>query len=164
MSTPTGDNAFLHALELNVRIELTLVETSQPWEQAVRVPIDQWLSDPADDQRYEVGLRSLLGAVEALEDGYGPGNHPPPTEAPESHYGGAFPQQVRTWTETDGRLAMRVTRQHVVEILRTARLPELAEEAYRLLPDPVEYNDAARFLFQYGITKDDLISRVGGSP
>jgi hypothetical protein len=164
MSTPTGDNAFLHALELNVRIELTLAETSQPWEQAVRVPIDEWLSDPADDQHYEVSLRSLLGAVEALEDGPGPGNHPLQTEAPESHYSGAFPQQVRTRTETEGRLAMRVTRQHVVDILRTARLPELAEEAHRLLPDPVEYNDAARFLFQYGITKDDLISRVGGSP
>jgi hypothetical protein len=72
MSTPTGDNAFLRALELNVRTELTLAETSQPWEEAVGVPIDEWLSDPADDQRYEVGLRSLLGAVEALENGSGP--------------------------------------------------------------------------------------------
>ena len=92
MSTPTGDNAFLHALELNVRTELTLVETSQPWEQAVNVPIDEWLSDPADYQRYEVGLRSLLGAVEAVEDGSGPANPPPPTEMPESHCRGAFPQ------------------------------------------------------------------------
>ena len=41
---------------------------------------------------------------------------------------------------------MQVTRQHVVGILRMARLPELAEEAHRVLPDPVEYNDAARFL------------------
>ena len=32
------------------------------------MPIDQWLTDPADEQRYEVGLRSLFGAVEALED------------------------------------------------------------------------------------------------
>jgi hypothetical protein len=59
---------------------------------------------------------------------------------------------------------MQVTRQHVVDILRTARLPELAEKARRVLPDPVEYNQAALFLFQYGITKDDLISRMGGSP
>lgn len=84
MSTPTGDHAFLYALELNVRTELTLAETSQPWEEAVRVPIDQWLSDPADDQRYEVGLRSLLGAVEALEDASVPGDRPPPGEVPES--------------------------------------------------------------------------------
>ena len=59
---------------------------------------------------------------------------------------------------------MQVTRQHVVDILQTARLVELAEEARRVLPDPVEYNYAARFLVQYGITKDELISRVGGSP
>ena len=72
MSTPTGSNAFLHELELNVRTELTLAETGQPWEEAVCVPIEEWLSDPADDQRYEASLRSLLGAVEAMEDGSGP--------------------------------------------------------------------------------------------
>ena len=72
MSSPTGDNAFLHELELNVRTELTVAETSRGWEEAVSAPIDEWLSDPADDQRYEASLRSLLGAVEALEDGFGP--------------------------------------------------------------------------------------------
>jgi hypothetical protein len=71
MSTPTGDNAFLYQLELNVRAELTLGETSQPEEEAISVPINERLVDPADAQRYEVGLRSLLGAVEALEDGPG---------------------------------------------------------------------------------------------
>ena len=55
---------------------------------------------------------------------------------------------------------MQVTRQHVVDILRTARLRELAEEASRVLPDPVEYQLAERFLAQYGITKDELISRI----
>jgi hypothetical protein len=67
MSIPTSDNVFLDQLELTVRAELTEVETSQP-EEAACVPIDQWLTDPADEQRYEVGLRSLFGAVEALED------------------------------------------------------------------------------------------------
>jgi hypothetical protein len=28
----------------------------------------------------------------------------------------------------------------------------------------VEYNYAERFLAQYGVTKDELISRLGGSP
>ena len=59
---------------------------------------------------------------------------------------------------------MLVTRQHVVDILRIAALPDVAEEASRLLPDPVVYNQAERFLAQYGITKDELISRRGGSP
>jgi hypothetical protein len=69
MSIPTGDNAFLHELELNVRTELTQAETGQPEEEAAGVLIDEWLLDPADVQRYDVGLRDLLGAVEALEDG-----------------------------------------------------------------------------------------------
>ena len=59
---------------------------------------------------------------------------------------------------------MQVTRQHVVDILQTVRLRDVAEEARRALPDPVEYNHAERFLAQYGITKDELISRMGGSP
>ena len=73
MNTLTSGSAFLHELELTVRTELTLAETGQPYEEAITIPIDEWLSDPADDQRYEVGLRSLLGAVEALEDSLDPG-------------------------------------------------------------------------------------------
>jgi hypothetical protein len=69
VSTPTGDNAFLHAVELNVRAELALVETGQPEKEAADVPIGEWLVDPEDEQHYEVGLRNLLGAVEALEGG-----------------------------------------------------------------------------------------------
>jgi hypothetical protein len=59
---------------------------------------------------------------------------------------------------------MQVTGEHVVGILRIAALPDLAEEARRVLPDSVEYNYAERFLAQYGVTKDELISRLGGSP
>jgi hypothetical protein len=73
VSLPNGDNAFLHELELDVRAELTLIEASQPEEEAAGIPIDKWLSDPADDQRYEVDVRSLLDAVEVLKDGSGPG-------------------------------------------------------------------------------------------
>ena len=66
MSTPNSDNVFLDELEVTVRAELIEVETSPP-EEAACEPIDQWLTDPADEQRYEAGLRSLFGAVEALE-------------------------------------------------------------------------------------------------
>ena len=59
---------------------------------------------------------------------------------------------------------MQVTRQHVVDILRMAGLAELAEEAQRTLPDPLEYKQAERFLAGYSITKDELISIMGGSP
>jgi hypothetical protein len=89
MSTPTGDNAFLHELELTVRAELTLAETSLPEdetslpeEQADGMPGDEWPPDP-DVQRYDVVLHALLGAVEALEDSSGPGDHAPPAEMAE---------------------------------------------------------------------------------
>jgi hypothetical protein len=55
-----GDHVSLPELELNVRTELTRAETGQPDE-------EQW-PDP-DAERYETALRSLLGAVEALEQG-----------------------------------------------------------------------------------------------
>lgn len=58
------NDAFLDRLELNVRTELTNAENSD----AVARPMDEWMFDPADAEREEAGLRSLLGAVEALEE------------------------------------------------------------------------------------------------
>lgn len=103
MSIPTGGNAFLYELELTVTTELTQAETNPPEEEAVGVPIDEWLSDPADAQRYEVGLRNLLGAVEALEDGFGPGGHRPPADVRESaSTAGCSPTGPDRFTETEG--------------------------------------------------------------
>ncbi|MFF3441147.1 hypothetical protein [Streptosporangium sp. NPDC002721] len=68
MGTPTGENGFLYELEVEVEEELTLVESSHP-EEAMDLPVTEWLFDPADAQRDEIGLRGLLGAVEALEGG-----------------------------------------------------------------------------------------------
>ena len=71
MCTPIDENAFLYELELNVSTELMLAESGQPEEEAVDLSMDEWLFDPSDAQRYEIGLHNLLGAVEALEDGSG---------------------------------------------------------------------------------------------
>lgn len=76
MSTPGEADAFLHEFELTVRTELTIAETSQPEEEAGGVPDVRMLLDP-DAERYEVALRSLLGAVEALEE-------VPPGRTPET--------------------------------------------------------------------------------
>ena len=66
LSTPAGGSAFLQELEVSVCTELTLAETGPSEEEAVSLPIEEWLSDPADDERYEAGLLDLLGAVEAV--------------------------------------------------------------------------------------------------
>jgi hypothetical protein len=56
------------------------------------------------------------------------------------------------------------TRQHVVDILRRTGYTQAADEAMRVLPDPVDRDDLGRWLAAYGITIDELISRMGGSP
>jgi hypothetical protein len=59
---------------------------------------------------------------------------------------------------------MQCARQDVVDVLRRTGLPELAEEALRVLPDPVDLEFAAEVLQSYGVTTDELIDRMGGSP
>ncbi|MCO1659917.1 peroxidase family protein [Pseudonocardia humida] len=78
MSTPTGDHAFLHDLEGTVREELALAERGRSAEEAFTAPIAEWLFDPADIEREEIGLRSLLGAVEAVEGSSRPAGGAPP--------------------------------------------------------------------------------------
>ncbi|MFD0886185.1 hypothetical protein ACFQ08_16695 [Streptosporangium algeriense] len=74
MSAPNSENEFLDELKAEVAIELTLVEASHPEEMA-GLPVTDWLYDPADAEREEIGLRGLLDAVEALEDDSRHGGH-----------------------------------------------------------------------------------------
>jgi hypothetical protein len=59
---------------------------------------------------------------------------------------------------------MQLTKQHVVEVLHTAGLPEMADKALRDLPDPVDSEQVAAWAVPYGVNMGDLVSRVGGSP
>jgi hypothetical protein len=49
---------------------------------------------------------------------------------------------------------------------RQAQGPEclLADEAPRVLPDPADFNQIATWLQEHGLTYDELISQMGGSP
>jgi hypothetical protein len=59
---------------------------------------------------------------------------------------------------------MLVSKQSVVEALRKAGQREAAEEAERVLSDPVDLEYAQRLGFErFGITRDELISAIGGS-
>lgn len=68
MSTPSGDGEFLDEFEIEIEAELTLAEASRP-EDAAGLPVADWLFDPTDAEREEIGLRGLLDAVEVLKDG-----------------------------------------------------------------------------------------------
>jgi hypothetical protein len=60
---------------------------------------------------------------------------------------------------------VEVTREHLSDVLRRAGFrPDEAERVAASLPDPVDLDQAAEVLLSYGITKDELISRMGGSP
>jgi hypothetical protein len=56
------------------------------------------------------------------------------------------------------------SRQEVVNVLRRAGYPELADEAMRDLPDPVDFDYVLAWGARHGVTRDSLISRMGGSP
>jgi hypothetical protein len=61
-------------------------------------------------------------------------------------------------------VAVQLTRQHVIDVLRTAGLPEIADEALRDLPDPVDSEQVYAWAVPHGINMGELISRMGGSP
>jgi hypothetical protein len=61
-------------------------------------------------------------------------------------------------------VAMLIAKREIVEVLRKAGHFEAADEADRSLPDPVDLRRVAEFGARYGITRDELISRMGGSP
>lgn len=56
------------------------------------------------------------------------------------------------------------SRQHVVDTLNRLGYTQLAEEASRVLPDPVDSKQLEALGVQYGLTLDELVSQTGGSP
>ena len=61
-------------------------------------------------------------------------------------------------------VAVPLTRHHVIDVLRKAGLPEMADDALRELPDPADQEPVAAWAVPYDIDMDELISRMGGSP
>ena len=74
MSDPNEYDS-LHGLEIEIEAELTIVESNYPLDVSA-TPVTEWLSDPADDERYDVGLHGLLDAVKAVEDAVSPKTGP----------------------------------------------------------------------------------------
>jgi hypothetical protein len=61
---------------------------------------------------------------------------------------------------------MKVPKQDVLAVLARVGRADLIEEAKRNLPDPIDTDrdiDQQRLL-QYGLTRGQLIDRMGGSP
>jgi hypothetical protein len=61
-------------------------------------------------------------------------------------------------------VVMAYTRQQVADVLRRTGFPEVADDALRLLPDQIDFDELAIWAERYGITRDELVNRMGGSP
>ena len=61
-------------------------------------------------------------------------------------------------------MAKQYSKQWVIDLLRRLDFPGAADEAAKTLPDPVDIDELERFADRHGISRDDLISRSGGSP
>ncbi|WP_326633921.1 hypothetical protein OIE67_50065 [Nonomuraea fuscirosea] len=67
---PNGEDDVLYELRAEVEIELITAEASRP-EEEMELPVTDWLFDPTDVEREEIGLRGLIDAAEELEGGHG---------------------------------------------------------------------------------------------
>jgi hypothetical protein len=60
--------------------------------------------------------------------------------------------------------AMAYDRQQVIDSLRSLGYTQAADEAARVLLDPVSLDQFWAFADQYQISGDELVSRMGGGP
>jgi hypothetical protein len=59
---------------------------------------------------------------------------------------------------------MGYSRQWVVDTLRRFGYLQEADEALRVLPDDIDLNQLEEFGNRHGISRDELINQMGGSP
>jgi hypothetical protein len=59
---------------------------------------------------------------------------------------------------------VQYSREHVVDMLRRAGLREAADDAMLELPDPVDLDELQDWAMKRGITRDAMVSWMGGSP
>ena len=58
---------------------------------------------------------------------------------------------------------MQYSKQWVLATLRRTGYEELADEAERALPDPVDVTQLEVFANSHGVSREDIISELGGS-
>jgi hypothetical protein len=59
---------------------------------------------------------------------------------------------------------MQYSRQQVADMFRRWGYTQLADQASRELPDPVDLDELQTWSLAHGLSHDDIISRMGGSP
>jgi hypothetical protein len=57
-----------------------------------------------------------------------------------------------------------LSRQQIIQMLRRAGLADVAAAAQKSLPDPVNSEALNQFCVRYGLSRQSLMDRMGGSP
>ena len=84
------------------------------------------------------------------------------TFVPQSY---ALGQEAQVdWYEAWADLGGERTRVQVLQVLRNAGLFGVAEELAPVLPDVVDFDRDHELFERYGVDREDLVSRMGGSP
>jgi hypothetical protein len=56
------------------------------------------------------------------------------------------------------------SKHEIVALMRRTGYTDLADEAERVLPDPVDTDQLTAFAQSHGVSRDDFMSEMGGSP
>jgi hypothetical protein len=59
---------------------------------------------------------------------------------------------------------MQYSKREILALMRRTGYKELADEAERTLPDPIDYDQLVAFAQAHGLSRDDFMSEMGGSP
>lgn len=59
---------------------------------------------------------------------------------------------------------MDYPRQQFVDLLRRTGMADIADEAAKTLPDPVDDKSMAEFCVAHGLSQQSLVDLMGGSP
>jgi hypothetical protein len=59
---------------------------------------------------------------------------------------------------------MPYSRQYVVDMFRRWGYTQVADEAQRELPEQVDLDELQDWSLKHGLSRDDVISHLGGSP
>jgi hypothetical protein len=59
---------------------------------------------------------------------------------------------------------MSYSKQEIVQLMRRTGYTVLADEAERVLPDPVSTDQLTAFTQSHGVNREDFMSEMGGSP
>jgi hypothetical protein len=57
-----------------------------------------------------------------------------------------------------------VSREWAVDFMRSMGYQDVADEAERTLPDPVDMDELVKFGESHGLNRGELVDRMGGSP